>query len=263
MSRKEDAALTGQTMEFISPSNLTIVIREQNGDDEDVISKHGNLIKGDSVHYFLAGIILSINGKPIRTEDVINMRNRDKYHTLVKSRILSLGKELTYKHRCGNKDCNKPAGTDDPIYEEDLSLYDKDFSPNAVDKREDFKYRIQAYKVDGAHKELTLPSGKELRWKFLTGVEEKKALIMSREKLSKNSDIQLRDLEWKNEAGAWQKISNFSLFSSKEMAVIRKDIAEHDEPFEAISECTCPYCGNVDYISLLAQTDFFFPGENQ
>ena len=262
MSRKEDAALNGNTTEFISPSKLNITIREQNGEDEDVISKTGNVVSGDSIHFFLAGIIMTINGEKISTDDVVKMKNRDKYHTLLKSRILSLGSELTYRHRCSNSSCTKPQGTEDPMYEEDLTLYDKDFKEGAEDKRDTFKYRIEAYVEAGTHKELTLSTGKELKWKFLTGVEEKKSLAMDRNKMSKNSDIMLRGLEWKNDAGIWQKVTNFKIFTSKEMSEIRKDIAENDLPFEAISECTCPFCGTVDYISLLAQPDFFFPGES-
>lgn len=261
---KESSALTGNTTSFVTPSKLHIVIREQNGEDEDVISKQRNLIKGDAIHYFLAGIIQTVNGQKVGSSYVEGMRNRDKYYTLLKSRIFSLGSELTYRHRCSNPNCNKPQGQDDPMYEEDLSLYDRDFSENApVDKREEFKYRIQPYIQEGTHRELKLSTGKELRYKFLTGVEEKKVLQKDRENMSKNSDIMLRELEWKNGNDQWQKVSHFGIFSSREMAAIRKDIEKHDMPFEAISECTCPFCGNVDQISLLAQPDFFFPGEIQ
>lgn len=261
---KEQALLTGNTKEFVSPSKLKILIREQNGEDEDVISKQSNLMKGDAIHFFLAGIVLQVNDKKISSKDIENWRNRDKYYTLLKSRMFSLGSELTYRHRCGNPNCTKPEGQEDPLYEEDLSLYDRDFSETApADTREDFKYRIEAYIQEGTHREFKLNSGKELRYKFMTGVEEKKILQKDRQSMSKNSDIMLRELEWKNEQDQWQKVSHFGIFSSREMAAIRKDIEKHDMPWEAISECKCPYCDHVDYISLLAQTDFFFPGEIQ
>lgn len=259
---KETAILSGNTSEFVSPSKLNIVIREQNGDDEDVISKQKNLIKGDAIHYFLAGVMITVNGNKVSSTFVENMRNRDKYYTLLKSRIFSLGSELNYRHHCSNPDCSKPQGQEDPLYEEDLSLYDMDFSENAPkDDRPDFQYRIKPYVQEGTHRELKLDTGKELRYKFLTGIEEKKVLQKDRSSMSKNSDIMLRELEWKNEIDQWQKVTHFGIFSSKEMRQLRKDIEINDMPFEAVSECTCPFCGTIDYISLLAQPDFFFPGE--
>lgn len=261
---KEAALLTGNTNEFVTPSKLKVVIREQNGEDEDVISKQKNLKDGDAIHFFLAGIMVSVDGKKVSSKFVENMRNRDKYYTLLKSRMFSLGSELTYRHRCSNPDCSKPQGQEDTLYEEDLSLYDMDFSENApADTRDEFKYRIKPYIQDGTHREFKLSTGKELRYKFLTGIEEKRVLQKDRNSMSKNSDIMLRELEWKNESDQWQKVSHFGIFSSKEMAALRKDIEANDMPFEAISECTCPFCGTVDYISLLAQPDFFFPGETQ
>lgn len=259
---KETALLTGNTSTFVSPSKLQIVIREQNGEDEDIISKQANLMKGDAIHFFLAGIVLTVNGQKVTSKQIENWRNRDKYYTLLKSRIFSLGSELTYRHRCGNSSCTKPEGKEDELYEEDLSLYDRDFSDTApADTREDFKYRIEPYIQDGTHREFKLSTGKELRYKFLTGVEEKKVLQKDRNSMSKNSDIMLRELEWKNDQEQWQRVTHFGIFSSREMSQIRKDIEKHDMPWEAISECECPYCGHVDYISLLAQPDFFFPGE--
>ncbi len=261
---KQAAVLSGNTTEFVSPSKLSIIIREQNGDDEDVISKQKHLMKGDAIHYFLAGIIISVNGKKVSSEYIENLRNRDKYYALLRSRIFSLGSEITYRHRCGNLNCTKDQGTEDPLFEEDLSLYDRDFREDAPeDTRDEFKYRIEPYIQQGTHREFKLHTGKELRYKFLTGVEEKKILQKDRSSMSKNSDILLRELEWKNEQDQWQKITHFGLFSSKEMAAIRKDIEANDMPFEVISECKCPHCGNVDYISLLAQPDFFFPGETR
>lgn len=262
MTRKQESALSGQTMAFIAPNHSEIIIREQNGDDEDIISKNKNLLKGDSINFFLSGIIMSIDGNKVSTADIVALRTKVKYHALLKSRIFSLGSELTYKHRCSNKDCSKPQGKEDPTYEEDLSLYDKDFSPTSSDKRKDFKYRVSAYEKDaGLIGNLTTSRGKKLRYKFMTGVQEKVLLEMDKETVSKNTEITLRELEWEQENGEWRIVENFRDFNSKEMSEIRNHISENDMPFEAISECTCPYCGNVDYISLLMEKDFFFPGE--
>ena len=62
---KKETVLTGNTMEFVTPSKLRIVIREQNGEDEDIISKAKNLKDGNAIHYFLAGIIQSVDGLKI------------------------------------------------------------------------------------------------------------------------------------------------------------------------------------------------------
>ena len=257
------ASLSGKTLEFYAPSGFKVVIREQNGEDEDIISNTKKLLAGDAVHHFLAGIIQTIDDKKVSSKDVENLRTRDKFYIMLKSRMFSLGHIIQYSHQCSNPNCNKPDGAKDPVFEEDLSLYDKDFSPEAKeDKREDFKYRIEPYLNPHRTRELTLSTGKVFRYKHLTGAEEKKSLTISTENITKNQDILLREPHWLDtETTKFQPLQNFKMYSSREMAEIRKDIALHDLPFEVVSECKCPYCNNIDKISLVTQSDFFFPGE--
>lgn len=261
MSRKESYALSGKTQEFYTPDYRVVTIREQNGEDEEILSNSKNLLKGDAINFFLSRIIMTVDGDKVSTDDVLNLKNKTKYYILLKSRLLSLGNEITYKHKCSNPNCPKPQGLPDTTFEEDLDLYDLNFDPANTVEKAPFKYRVTPYPDKSTHRLLTLGTGKELKYKYLTGVEEKKLIEMPADQLNKNTDIVVRQLEWKQETGTWVKVQNFRDFSSKEMAEIRKDIVAHDMPFEAVSECTCPYCNTTDLISLMSQSDFFFPGE--
>lgn len=249
----------GDTLKFKVPSGFDLTIREQNGEDDETISKMKHALKGDSVNAFVAAIVLksSIDGDGIVSMEKVNLwKNRDKYYALLKSRMFSLGNEITYDHTCSNSNCGKTS-----TYEEDLLPYDRDFSLPSEETKTDFKYQVQPYTYGLSPQiELRLTSGKELRYKYLNGESEKKLLDMDKNEVSKNTDISVRSLEWNNN-GTWQKIQSFKMFSSREMAEIRKHIKENDMPFEVLSECICPYCSNKDYISLISQPGFFFPGE--
>lgn len=255
---EKNNALVGNTVTFKTPSKFDVTIREQNGDDDEVISKMKHAMKGEQVNIMVTNLVLncSLTGGRVTLDQVKKWKNKDKYYVLFKSRIFSLGDEITYKHTCQNEACGK-----ETTYEEQLLPYDRDFSKPDDESDNKFKYQITPYPngID-TEVEFELTSGKKLKYQYLNWESERIMLEMDRNEISKNTDITIRKLEWLNE-GKWQKIENYRLFSAKEMAEIRKHIKYNDKPFEAISETTCPFCGNIDHITLIAQPDFFFPGE--
>lgn len=244
-------------LKFKIPSGLEVTIREQNGDDDDVISRLKNNNDGTSINKFIASICLEVEGLPGKPShnDILKWKNRDKYYVLLKSRIFSLGETLTYNYKCINPDCGKES-----TFEEDLRLYDRDFSKPLEETNNGFKYQVQPYLTSSPTVEIDLTSGKKVRYKYLNGLSEKKLLEINKDEISKNTELLVRDMEWFN-GGQWHKLQRFDVFSSKDMMEIRSHITKYDMPFDAVSDCKCPYCQKVANISLLAQPSFFFPQE--
>jgi len=245
-----------KTLTFKTPSKFEITIREQDGADDETISKLKNAMDGSAVNKLVASIITDYKGKRVTPEDVLKFKNRDKYYILFKSRVFSIGDSITYKHKCSNPDCQK-----ETTYEEDLKQYDRDFSKADTDTKTDFEYQVQPYlNGDKLEEELTLSSGKKVKYKYLNGESEKQMLASNKDEMTKNTELMVRDIQWFHE-DKWQLLRNFKVMSPKDMAEIRRHIKLHDLTFEAISELKCPYCQTLDRVSLMAQPDFFFPQE--
>ncbi len=253
-----ETTVVGKTSKFITPSKFEVTIREQTGDDDEIISRIKNASDGSSVNKFASSIILetSLDIKKPTPNDILKWKNKDKYYVLFKSRLLSLGTTITYKHTCSNSDCKK-----DNDFEEDLLQYDRDFSKDDTTSANGFKYQVTPY-PNGAElqHEFAISSGKKFRYTYLNGLSEKELLGMNKDNISKNTELTVRKLEWFDQ-DKWITLSSFKSFSSKEMVEIRESIKKNDEPFDAITEAECPYCKTVDRISLMVQADFFFPGE--
>jgi hypothetical protein len=246
------------TTSFKTPSGFEVTIREQNGDDDDIISRMKDSLDGTAINNFISSIVVSSSIKPggkLTPDDVINLKNRDKYYILLKSRIFSLGSEITYKHKCSNVTCGK-----ETEYEEDLKPYDFDFS-KPDEKPSGFKYQILPYKNgQSPEAEIKLSSGKKIRYTYLNGIGDKKLLELNKDDISKNTELLVRSIQCEIN-GKWQQLENFKFLTAREMSEIRKHVADNDTQFEAISEVICPFCKNIDHISLLTEPTFFFPLE--
>ena len=246
----------GKTLTFKTPSGFDVTIREQDGADDETISKLKNAMDGTAVNKLVSSIITDYKGGRVTPETILKFKNRDKYYILFKSRVFSIGDSITYKHKCPNLECQK-----DTIYEEDLNQYDRDFSKPEEETKTDFPYQVQPYiNADKLEEEIGLSSGKKVKYKYLNGESEKKLLAANKDEINKNTELLVRDIQWWHE-DKFQPLMNFKVMSTKDMAEIRKHIKLHDSPFEAISEVRCPVCQTTDKISLMAQTDFFFPQE--
>ncbi len=250
-----------KSIKFTVPSGFEITIREQTGDDDEIMSKSSSLTDGSAVNKLASAIIIdsSLELKRFSPDDIKLWKNNDKYYTLFKSRLLSHGTTMQYKHECSNKECRK-----ENDYEEDLLQYDRDLSkaPEIIAEGEtQFKYKIASY-PNGAElrHDFTTSSNKKLRYTYLNGESELKQLALNKDAISKNTEFILRNLEWQVQ-DKWAKVTNFKAFSSTDMREIRNELRKNDYPFEAISEVTCPFCKTTDKISLMASPAFFFPGE--
>src|SRR3972149_804467 len=147
----------GKTLEVPMPSNFSITIREQNGEDDEVISRVGDATDGNSINIFLTRIIIAnslLNGGKTSLADILSWRLRDKYYLLLKSRIHSMGPNLDFDFICTNVKCAKLSH-----YTEDLSLYDWDLSKPTpkLGELNYFAHRIQPFEhINSKERELSL-----------------------------------------------------------------------------------------------------------
>jgi hypothetical protein len=253
------------TTNIVMPSGFTVEIREQNGDDDDVLSRIQDVNDGSSVHKFIAGIIMShsLGTTKLTATDILNWKLQDKYYLLFKSRLFSLGKDIVFTHKF-------PDGTTID-FEEDLSIYDWDLSkplpPEFImegDKKkpnpEYFKYRITPH-AGGSEpsRTLTLSSKKIVKYDYITGVGEYYLLQKNQDDVSKNDELRARNLQM-NIDGKFQTIEVFKLFNPTDMREIREDMEKYDSlDFRVLCDVTSPKDGYTETISLIMNPSFFFP----
>jgi hypothetical protein len=244
----------------VLPSGMKVTFREQNGEDDAIISRQGSAIEGSSINKFIAEILKEIDGQKValNSHGIAKWKVRDKYSLLLKSRIASLGNTMTFIFKCPH--CQK----ENPPLEENLAAYDWDYSKPFPDKDspEWTKDLIPPY-PNGKESEriIKLSSNKEIKYKYLDGVGEKMLLDIDGNDLNKNHELLCRHIEWKDESGRFIKLQNFRPFSAKDMAEIRKDIALNDPAWEGTTAITCQNssCRKVTEIAVITQPDFFFP----
>lgn len=277
METKKQEADVGNTLKIMLPSQFSVTIREQNGEDDDILSKVSDCEDTTALHNFISGIIIKndqlSSDKYTTSNDIKKWRLKDKYYLALKSRIFSLGPELHFEHACERDGCGKTTP-----YDEDLSKYDWDLTKplpkegsEEYDKfmeSHDLKYMITPYPRDTeTHRILTLSSGKIIRYKYLDGIGEKSTLEVDKSSISKNLELTARSIELKLDGeakveGKWQKLTNFKLFTAREMRQIRIDVKKHDSQFDIRSEVKCSKCGNIVILPLISFTNFFFPEDS-
>lgn len=253
----------GKTTKFYLPDGHWVEIREQNGDDDDILS---NPVLAQNAHHlnvFVAGIVvnsdLTPNGK-LQPKDVMNMKIRSKYAILFKSRIFSLGDKCEFEYDWG-KDNGGIA-----TYEDDLNRYLWDYSKpdtfphSPLDEGYD-KYRIVPYlNGQAAVVQEELTSGKVIRYEYINGHSERFLLELKPEASTKNAELLARNLEEKVK-NEWVKVESFRYFSPKDMQEIRESVKINDPNFNPMMDIENPKTGRVIEFPIIAASDFFYPGE--
>lgn len=243
-----------RTITFTLPSSRKITIREQNGADDEILSQLSDLKKG------FGGwdkFIVAITVDPVLTLlDLGSWHTNDKYYTLLKSRIFSLGPNLHFGSEC-------PSCSHKGIHDEDLSAYDWDLSKPILEVKPG-PLAVKSYPLGlKTEVEFKLSSGKHIRYDIITVAHESYALLQNEHSLNKNSELLMRKIAYKEAGKDWMPILSFSNFSPKDMSEIRKNVSVNDPQWDLNSRIKCPnpMCEKVYNISLLSQPDFFFPLE--
>lgn len=245
------------------PSGFNITIREQNGDDDDIISQITASKDGTAIPKFLAGIIIESENKPSKKLtylDILDWKIKDIYYALLVSRIHSLDNLIDFEYECINSNCKRITR-----YEEDLDQFTQDFTLPAptIDEPGYFKYRVTPYE-NGAESigTLKLESGKEVEYTLLTGKGENLIINLEEDKLTKNQELISRYLRVRENPGdPFQTVGKFDIFSAKEMRAIRSEITKNDTPWLPYIECICPYCKTKSLINMVQEPAFYYPLE--
>jgi len=254
--------LHGKLLTFKLPSGHEVTIREQNGEDDEILSNMSSVEAGKSYDMFLRSIIIShskFRGKPTE-EEVEEMPQRDRLVITVTSRIFSLGHLINFEYQWADRK------TPDK-YTDDLEDYIWDYSKEfPTEGDDDYKEtRIPPYLVDPYKPiEFQTKSGKLLRYIMSNGKSEKYLTTLTKDKASKNSEIKSRFLELFVEGpNEWMIVENFQKFSAREMMEIRSRIETSDKPSHLLSNVTHPESDGVEsYVDLMNLVDFFYPMED-
>lgn len=247
--------------QFFGPSGFQYEIREENGADEEILSNLASIKKGTNISEFISAIVVDTNftesGK-LTVEDVLNLPMLDRYAILLQSRIFSLGNMLEFVYEWPNIG---------PVrYEQDLEELifedyghaipeeEKKAKPNALPVYPDLEVAIACNFKDY---EVTLSTGKTIKFDYLNGNSEKYLLGIPEDKQTRNSDLMARNLHLKV-GNHWDRVEKFSVFSIKEMAEMRKVISELDPVWLGLTEVENPETGEINKVPVMAQPRFFY-----
>lgn len=251
------------TFTFTAPSGKQYTIREQNGQDEEILTNVGEANRFMNINNFLQGIIMNTSFKEgkLSMQEVLDIPYLDRQCILIQSRIFSLGEimEFTYKWPA-------PDGkTQEFEYEQDLNEFLFDYSnPEGISEATllEKPHAIPFY-PEGVEDYfyVSLPSGRSARFKPFNGESEIYVMKLSENARTRNSDMIARHLELEVD-GKWERVFNFSLFSMKDMRELRKNINTFDPTPNTLTTINNPDTGEVQEINIMALPYFFFPEED-
>lgn len=256
-----------RTLAITLPSGYSCEIREQNGEDEEVLSNPSKIKNFMNVNEFIAGIVTHTNftasGK-LLVQDVMKLPLLDRAAILINSRIFSLGEELEFNYKWPRSEGSKEQS--EFTYTQDLHEYlFEDYGNKPTEEECDAKPDAIPYYVNRNEEGLvqltditfTLSSGKEIMWDIATVESEQYLMKLGLDNISRNKDLLARNLRLKIN-GNWEKVQNFKLFSVKDMAEMRKEILALDPTFTGNTEIEDPITHNKAQISILSVPTFFY-----
>lgn len=97
----EDKTLYGKKLTFKLPSGYEVTIREQNGEDDDILSNPVDAKTFMNISKFIAGIVTDTDMTATRLltpNDVQKMPSLDRYAIMINSRVFSLGEILDFRY---------------------------------------------------------------------------------------------------------------------------------------------------------------------
>lgn len=245
---------------FTAPTGSKYTIREQNGNDDDIISNSVEAENLMNISRFISAIVVEtdVMGTPrvITAEEAHNLPSLDRYCILLQSRIFSYEKELEFTEDWGDKG--------EIEYTQDLTKYLFDYSKDPTEEELNEKPFAIPYYPNGKNikdLEIVTKSGKEMLIDIFTGAGEAQVINLPLDKATKNATIIARNLRLLVN-GKYEKVTNFKLFSTRDMREIRKFINENDPVFEGYTELKHPSTNEVRRRYLLSLDSFFYPGED-
>lgn len=99
--------MTLRTLVFTAPSGRLFEIREQNGEDEEIITNPVDSKNLMNLTKYISAIVIKTNATKsgrLTIEDALKLPLLDRYCILFNSRIFSLGEEVEFTYKWDNKD---------------------------------------------------------------------------------------------------------------------------------------------------------------
>lgn len=257
-------------MAFTLPSGYSCEIREQNGEDEEVLSNPANIKNFMNINEFIAGIVTHTDftaSSKLLVKDVMKLPLLDRAVILINSRIFSLGEELEFNYKWPRHEGSKEQA--EFTYTQNLKDYVFDdygvkpseeelqSKPDAVPYYLLEEDQCNPGKIKLTDHKFTLSSGKEIMWDVATVESEQYLMKLGLDNISRNKDLIARNLRL-NVDGNWEKVQNFKLFSVRDMAEMRKEILSSDPSFIGTTDIEDPITHNKTQVSILAVPTFFY-----
>lgn len=249
-----------RTHVFVAPSGFSYTIREQNGEDEDILSNPRDAKDLTNLVKFIASLVIetnfTANGK-LSLEDARKLPLLDKYCILLQNRIFSIGAIMEFDHTFQDGSSY--------TFEQDLNeLLFEDYTSYPSDEELEAKpYALPFYVSypNGDHSKLKdIPfntgSGKNLTFDYMDSNSEKYLLMLPEEKRTRNAELIARNLKLEVN-GKYEKVTNFRMFSIKDMQDIRRIISANDPVYTGNIILEHPSTGVKETYNILGNPDFF------
>lgn len=250
--------------EFIGPSGHSYTIREQNGNDDDVLSNQSEASTLMNISRFISGIIVNTSFKSnglITPEEVQQeMPILDRTAILLQSRIHSLGDTLEFNYNWGKG----PDGKELVIsYEQDLYELLFDYSKTPDEETLNQKPNAVPFYAGGkklTNLEINTRSGKQLQFDILTPAGE--VFIMSTPSTLQtvNTGLLARNLRLLVD-GKYERVQNFKLFSPKDMQDIRNAVNQYDPIYLGMIDIENTQTKVTTKVPFMSLDNFFYLGE--
>lgn len=257
---EESVILQGRTLEVTAPSGYKYELREQTGEDDDIISNPVAAKDLTNLSRFIQGVVIKTDRTKsgrLTLEDVKNLPLNDKYFLLLASRKHSLGDIVDFTYDWGEDFGGKKE------YEQDLTeLMFDDYGVTPDEEELNSKPFAVPYYPGDIEKDIrvNLTSGKTVVFDLMDGNGEAYLLNLPVEERTKNKELIARNLRLEVD-GKFEQVKNFKLFTPKDMVEMRKAVAENDPIFTGNIEIENPTTSQVLQLNIIAVPGFFFPGE--
>ena len=252
------------TKTFIGPTGYSYTIREENGEDEEVLSNQADAANLMNITNFISRVVtktdFTASGK-LTPQDALNLPIRDRYAILIQVRIFSLGNMLDFAYTW-------PLESTPTYYEQNLEEFIFDHYTNVDEKALESKPEaIKPYEdlellrqINFKNYEVTLSTGKRIKFNLMDGNAESWALQLSPDKQTRNVELLARGLQLEVN-GRWDNVQQFSLFSIREMAEMRAIVHKIDPIWPGTTEIENPRTHEKENFPILGAPHFFFPTE--
>lgn len=261
----EDQTIYGRKYTFKLPSGYEVTIREQNGEDDDILSNPVDAKTFMNISKFISGIVIDTDitaNRLLSAEDVQKMPSLDRYAIMINSRVFSLGEILDFRYDWDGGQDGKVRTVDYEVNLKEEFLFNYGEVPT-MEEMEAKPNAIPFYPIAKQNKDITFTtkSGKELCFDLLNAEGESYVINLPVNEQTKNQELVARNLRLKV-GEKFEPVKNFRLFSSQDMMDIRSTVKGMDPVFSGTTRIEDPETHQRIMVPIMAVDNFFYPRES-